>query len=419
LYPSILRRAKGLYSLVVIETAMLEVAAALEIVLARTTTRRVKLVKLQPTVAGLVLAESVAADLDSPPFAKSMMDGYAVRSSDPVGVGLRVIEEVAAGRLPTLPVGPGEAIRVMTGAAIPEGADAVVPHEVTDLAGDIVRLREAFSVGTFVIPRGREMTAGQAVAPAGTVLTPVAFGLLAAVGRTTAIVYPRPLLAVLSTGDELIEPPAVPGPGQIRNSNGAMLAALAVRAGADRRYIGIARDDRAELMWLAQQGLDAADVLVLSGGVSAGKFDFVPEVLSDLGVETHFHKIRLKPGKPMLFGTRGNTLVFGLPGNPVSSLVGFELFVRPALRKMSGHAVAGPTFIPVPLTADLSATNDRPTYAPGRLEWTSDGLRVRPGAWFGSADLRAMLGVDALIRLPAGKVAFPAGTSVATLLLSL
>jgi molybdopterin molybdotransferase len=397
---------------------MLEVAAALEIVLARTTARAARLAQLQLAAAGLVIAESVIADLDSPPFAKSMMDGYAVRSTDRVGIGLRVIEEVAAGRLPTRAVGPGEAIRVMTGAAIPDGADAVVPHEVTELAGETVTLRKAVVVGEFVIPRGREMTAGQVVAPVGTVLTPEAFGLLAAVGRTTALVYPRPRLAVLSTGDELIESPTIPGPGQIRNSNGPMLAALADRAGADATYLGIARDDKAELARLARQGLESADVLVLSGGVSAGKFDFVPEVLRELGVETHFHKIRLKPGKPMLFGTRGNTLVFGLPGNPVSSLVGFELFVRPALRKMSGHAVAGPTFVPVPLSADLSATNDRPTYAPGRLEWTSEGLRVRPGAWFGSADLRAMLGIDALIRLPPGEVAYPTGTSVATLPLS-
>ena len=152
--------------------------------------------------------------------------------------------------------------------------------------------------------------------------------------------------------------------------------------------------------------------------MSAGKFDFVPDVLRELGVESHFHKVRMKPGKPLLFGTRGETLVFGLPGNPVSSFVGFELFIRPALRKMGGHAIFGPTFVPVPLAADLTADNDRPTYAPATLKWTPDGLRVDPAGWFGSADLRGLLETDALIRLPAGAVSHSAGSAVPTLALN-
>jgi molybdopterin molybdotransferase len=391
---------------------MLEVAAALDIVLSRTPAVRSESTQLSPALLGRVLAEAVASDIDSPPYTKALMDGYAVRSADGAAT-LKVIEEVAAGRVPTKVVGAGEATRVMTGAPIPDGADAVIPHELTELAGDVVRLAKAVPVGEFILPRGAEMTAGQTVLQPGTVITPAVLGLLAAVGRVAAEVYRAPRLAVVTTGDELVDPPAVPGPGQIRNSNGPMLLAQAARAGAEVRSLGIAGDDRARLAALVRDGL-TADILVLSGGVSAGKFDFVPDVLTELGVETHFHKIRMKPGKPLLFGTRGETLVFGLPGNPVSSFVGFELFVRPALRKRSGHAIPGPASVPVPLAAEFRTSNNRPTYAPARLEWTADGVRVRPVGWFGSADLRGLASADALIQLPPGDIAYPAGHPVQT-----
>jgi len=399
---------------------MLEVSNALDIVLGRTAALPAVSVRLSAGALGRVVTEPVTSDLDSPPYAKSVMDGYAVRSQDTLApANLTVIEEVPAGRMPTRSVGPGQAARVMTGAPIPDGADAVIPHEEVQASGDMVRVARAVKPGTFILPRGREMRAGDVVIPAGTVLTPVAFGLLAAVGRTDVRVHPAPRLAIISTGDELVEPPTRPGPGQIRNSNGPMLVALAALAGAEARYLGIARDDKAGLAMLVRDGLDQSDVLVLSGGVSAGKFDFVPDVLRELGVESHFHKVRMKPGKPLLFGTRGATLVFGLPGNPVSSFVGFELFIRPALRKMGGQAIPGPTFVPVPLAADLNADNDRPTYAPATLNRTADGLRVHPAGWFGSADLRGLLVTDALIALPAGAVSYTAGFAVPTLPLNL
>jgi molybdopterin molybdotransferase len=280
-------------------------------------------------------------------------------------------------------------------------------------------LEKVVPPGQFVLRQGREMRAGEVVVPAGTVLGPAALGLLAAVGRTEARLYPAPRVSILSTGDEVVEPEQRPGPGQIRNSNGPMLQALTARAGATPHYLGISRDDPATLARLVRQGLDEGDVLVLSGGVSAGKFDFVPGVLREAGVEAHVHKVRMKPGKPLFFGTRGNQLVFGLPGNPLSSFVGFELFVGPALRKLAGHATPGPTFVPVPLVSDLVAENDRPTYAPARLEVTPTGLGVRPAAWFGSADLRGMLTADALLQLPAGPVNYAAGTAVPALLLAL
>lgn len=396
---------------------MLEVGAALEIVLSRAAPLPAESVLLAEA-AGRVLAEPVASDIDSPPYTKALMDGYAVRSGDTgPGVTLAVIEEVAAGRLPTRMVGPGDATRIMTGAPIPDGADAVIPHEETEAAGDSVRLRRAAKPGESILPRGREMRTGEVVIPAGTPLTAQAIGLLAAVGRTEVRVHRAQKLAILATGDELVEADERPGPGQIRNSNGPMLSALAGRAGCVVEYLGIAPDEREGLRRLVARGLDSADVLVLAGGVSAGKFDLVPDVLKELGVTAHFHKVRLKPGKPLLLGTRENTLVFGLPGNPVSSFVGFELFVRPALRKMMGEARPGPLFVPVPLAAPVTAKSDRPTYAPARLE-TTEVLRVRPGNWFGSADLRGLLTADALVCIPAGNVELAAGEPLPTLFLS-
>jgi molybdopterin molybdotransferase len=230
--------------------------------------------------------------------------------------------------------------------------------------------------------------------------------------------YPSPRVAIVSTGDELVEPMMKPMAGQIRNSNGTMLVAQCVRAGALPRYLGIAIDKREVLLSLIREGLQTTDVVVLSGGVSAGKLDLVPGVLEELGVQTHFHKVNLKPGRPLLFGTKGQTLVFGLPGNPVSSFVCFELVIRPALRKLRGHTHAGPDFTAIPLASKFETDNNRPTFGPGKLIATPDGLKLEPIDWFGSADLRALSGANALWSVDAGKHAFAVGDRVPTLLLN-
>lgn len=361
---------------------------------------------------GRVLAADVASDMDVPPYDKSMMDGYAVRSVDLTEgrAVLSVIEEVLAGQTPRLPLGPGQATRIMTGAPVPVGADAVIPVEHTQaIEGAQVRIEHRpLKIGHNILYRAREMKTGDRVLAAGTVLQPAEIGLLATIGRAIVRAYPRPQVVVLPTGDELVEAPQMPGPGQIRNSNGPMLLAQVARAGGVPHYPGIARDRLDHLRPLIAEGLKA-DVLVLSGGVSAGKVDLVPDVLREHNVEAHFHKVEMKPGKPVLFGTCGARLVFGLPGNPVSSLVCFELFVRPALRRLMGHTDDGPRVVSLPLSEDFAYRTDRPTYYPAQVLPADSGWCVRPVAWFGSADLRALCGTNALILFPAGDHRHAAG----------
>jgi molybdopterin molybdotransferase len=371
---------------------------------------------------GAVLAAPIVSDLDSPPYTKSMMDGYAVRAADIAGVTatLRVIEEVAAGQIPTKFVQAGEATRIMTGAPIPNGADAVVMIERTEPVGpNEVRLLAPAMSGQNIMARGTEMKAGEVVLKRGSILAPQDFGLLASVGRTSVSVHPMPSVAILSTGDEIVEPPDRPGPGQIRNSNGSMLRAQVVRAGGDPQYLGIARDDAIPLRKEIERGLNEAEVLILSGGVSAGAFDLVPGVLQELGVESHFHKVALKPGKPIFFGTRGNKLVFGLPGNPVSSFVCFELFIRTALQLLQGQTEPGPRITRLPIVAEFTTDNDRPTFWPARTEIGRDigVFQVRALPWQGSADLRALHGADALLAIPPGQQHYAANEPVPVILL--
>jgi molybdopterin molybdotransferase len=396
---------------------LLSVAEAQAIVLRQTRPLPDQLATLMAAaLGGNVLAADVASDLDMPPYDKALMDGYAVRCADlPEGRGeLRVLEEITAGQTPRQRLGPGTASRIMTGAPIPPGADAVVIVERTRMGDDgRVRIEDRPPrPGQNVLPRGREMRAGEVVLKTGSVLRPQEIGMLAAVGWPTVPVVPRPRIAVLSTGDELVEAPQRPGPGQIRNSNGPMLVALAARDG-ESRYLGIAGDRLDSLAPLVDEGL-RYDALILSGGVSAGKLDLVPGVLQGAGVTAHFHKVAMKPGKPVLFGTRDDaegrrTLVFGLPGNPVSSLACYALFVRPGLRRLAGHADAGPRTASATLAADFPYNTDRPTYHPAHLEAAGTGWRVQPVPWFGSADLRGLAGANALVVLPAGDHCHRAG----------
>jgi molybdopterin molybdotransferase len=391
---------------------MLAVADAQTMILRHAQPIAHQAVPLSDSVLGLLLAEDVVSDLDMPPFDKAMMDGFAVRMADVTQgkVVLKVVEEISAGQMPQIAVTVGQASRIMTGAPIPSGADTVIPVEQTKL---LEGARVAIETppprpGQNVLTRGREMRRGETVLASGSRLRPQEIGLLATLGRFTVSAIPRPSVAILPTGDELVEAGTTPQPGQIRNSNGPMLVAQTSRAGGVAKYLGIARDNRDDLRSRIHQGLHA-NVLLLSGGVSVGKRDLVPDALHEAGVIAHFHKVEMKPGKPLFFGTCDQTLVFGLPGNPVSSFVGFELFVRPALRRLRGHADAGPKMVEAILLEDYSYTTDRPTYHPARLDTTAKGFRVTVVPWFGSPDLRGLLAANALVVLPPGDLIHRAG----------
>jgi molybdopterin molybdotransferase len=372
---------------------------------------------LGTTAVGLVLAEDVASDLDMPPFDKSMMDGYAVRRAD-LAEGravLTVIEEIGAGQTPQKSLVPGQATRIMTGAPVPAGADAVVMVERTRLLEDgrVAIEDRPPEAGQHILPQGREMRRGEVVLHAGSLLRAAELGLLASVGRSSVRAHPAPQVAILPTGDELVEPGMPVGPGAIRNSNAPMLVAQVFRTGGVAQYLGIARDNLESLRPLVARGLEA-DVLVLSGGVSAGKRDLVPEVLAEAGVEPHFHKVKMKPGKPVFFGTRARqdrppTLVFGLPGNPVSALVCFELFVHPALARMAGHSRPEPVVVSAALLEDFAYSTDRPTYHPARVEPSPQGWCFHPVPWFGSADLRGLTQANAFALFPPGQHRHRAG----------
>jgi molybdopterin molybdotransferase len=377
---------------------------------------------------GLVLAEEIVSDIDSPPFDKALMDGFAVRSSD-VQEGassLRVIEQVNAGQVPSKRLAGGEAIQIMTGAPMPQGADAVVPVEATeqDLAEKVVKVTLAhLPSGANVLRRGTSAKIGEKLMSAGRLLRPQELGALAELGRHELSIRPRPKVAVLATGDELVPIDHEPGPGQIRNSNETMLVAQIRRAGAEPVPLGIARDEPAHLRERILAGL-RADMLLLSGGVSAGQRDLVPAALESVGVHPLFHMVDVKPGKPIWFGRidpdlkpapeSGQTpcYVFGLPGNPVSSMVCFELFARTALRRLRGVEPADPQPVQAALAEPHTTRGDRPVYHPARLEGTGSGPVVSLVRWQGSADLQGTVAANSMARFPPGEATFAAGSRV-------
>jgi molybdopterin molybdotransferase len=382
---------------------------------------------LQPVVEssladalGRTLAEDVVADRDSPPFAKSLMDGFAVRNADLESsrAELRVVGTLLAGSTAAKRIEPGETYRIMTGAPIPEGADAVVMIERSRESGDHVILEDpGFRPGQNVMPRGRELTAGQVVLRRGHRLGPAEIGLLATVGFVHPKVYRRPSIAILTTGDEIVHPEESLGPAQIRNSNGSTVLALVQQTNAQPVSLGIVGDDRDALKSAISTGL-SNDLLLLTGGVSAGAADFVPGVLQELGVQQVFHKAAFKPGQPVWFGSRGETLVFGLPGNPVSVLVCFKLFVETALRVRQACSSPLPPIEFARLSREVAYPTARLTYHPAKRTWDGDGPVVEPVAWYGSPDLCALTKADCLLVLPATDSPHPAGAWMRVLPLS-
>jgi molybdopterin molybdotransferase len=352
---------------------------------------------------GRILREDVAADTDLPPFPRSAVDGYAVRAADTASAPatLRLVGTVPAGTFPDFRVGPGEAASIMTGAPVPEGADAVQMVEVSRESPDGVVLLEGVVSGQNVAPQAAEVRRGDVVLKSGTRLDAAAVAVAATVGSTRLRVGRRPTVSVAATGDELVHPSETPGPGQIRNSNGFSLLAQCRSVGIEARFLGVAGDTEESLRSFIRRGLET-DVLLLSGGVSMGRYDLVEKVLDELGIEILLDAVALKPGKPLVFGVgEGGKLVYGLPGNPVSTMVTFELFVRTALARLEGAANPVREILRARLLVGLTNRGPRRAYLPGWLRAGEDGdLVAEPIPTKGSADIVAFSKANALLIVP-------------------
>jgi molybdopterin molybdotransferase len=371
---------------------------------------------------GLVLAEDIVAQNDVPPFDNSAMDGFAVRAADTVDAGpdnpvvLAVTETLAAGHVADRSLEAGKAIKIMTGAPIPAGADAVVQSEHVEEADGAVKIFEPIRPGRNIRRAGEDVGAGDRVLTSGTALWPAEIGLLASLGRPEVLVHRLPRVAVLSTGSELVDVDQSLGPGQIRNSNSYSLRAQCKQLGIDAVALGIVPDDYQKTRELISKGLEY-DVLLTSGGVSVGQFDFVKDVQDDLGVERRLWGVSMKPGKPLAFGVRGATLVFGLPGNPVSAMVSFELFVRPALMRLMGYRKTTRPIYRAVISEDVVSGDGR-TYVVRVRAWRVDGVwHVSSTGAQGSGMLRSMVGANGLALIHGGPRGARAGEEVDFLLL--
>ncbi len=398
---------------------MIPVEEALEIVLREVRALPTEEIALEDA-PGRVLAEDIRSDADMPPFDRAAMDGYAVRAADVAAapVTLAVTGEVPAGAWPDRVVGPGEAIRIMTGAPVPRGSTAVQQVEKTRAVdgGRSVEILAPVAETANVAPRGCEVREGDLVLASGRVIGPAAVAVLASTGHARVRVARRPRVAVLVTGDEIVDVAVVPGPAQIRNSNGPALAAQARRAGAEVRLLGVAPDREAATAKAVGNGL-TSDLLVVSGGVSAGDYDLVGPVLEEQGVELLFTKVAIKPGAPLVFGRRDATLVFGLPGNPVSAQVTFDLFVRSALLRMQGARVVSRPGVEVELLGPLKNRSGRKAHVPARVRFEDGRLVARPVRSMGSGDMVSHSRANALVALDAGRMQAETGETAPAVLL--
>jgi molybdopterin molybdotransferase len=351
---------------------------------------------------GRILAQDVAARRDVPPWDNSSVDGYAVRAADVTSasrerpVVLTVVDEIPAGRMPTKTVTSGCAARIMTGAPVPSGADAVVMVEDTSLDGDRVSIGAAPEVGDSVRRRGQDVREGAIVISAGRRLRPADVGMAASLGYAELEVGRRPRVGILATGDELIDVDEPPQPDRLYDVNSYAIAAQVAEAGGSPVALGIARDTRASLRDSLAR-LDGLDAVVVCGGVSVGKFDFVKDVLTDLGMVMEFWRVAMKPGSPMAFGSIGGRPVFGLPGNPVSSMVTFEVFVRPALLRMAGAGVLGRPAVAAELAEDVEAPAGKTHFVRVRLWRDGSRLRASPTGSQDSGVLTSMVRADGLL----------------------
>jgi molybdenum cofactor synthesis domain-containing protein len=398
---------------------MIPIAEAINLVLAQTSALPVESVAISESI-GRILAEDIVADTDLPPFDRAQMDGYAVRAADVANTPgpLKIVGESAAGAGWHHEMKAGEAVRIMTGAPVPVGADAVQQVELTrELNGDggagQVEILESVEVGRSIVRRADEIKAGQTVLRAGEEINAQTIATLASFGYAQVKVGRRPRVAVMATGSELVDVGQKPARDQIRDSNNYTIEAYAKLAGATVERLPLAGDDRDELKREMTAAIERCDVLVTSGGVSMGVYDFTKAAFKDLGAEIFFERVALRPGKPTVFGRIGKTLLFGLPGNPVSVAVTFNLFTRTALRAMQGASDPTLQHEHAVLARDLKGSPDRESYLPASLRTDEQGtLLVEPLKWGGSSDFVAFARATALINVPADVKRIAAGSTV-------
>ena len=383
---------------------MIPISQAIEIVLQHTP----KLVSEEVALPGAlnrILAADITADTDLPPFDRAQMDGYAVRAADVANTPaqLRIVGESAAGAGWHHEMNSGEAVRIMTGAPVPAGADAVQQVELTrepDGAGT-VEILESVEAGRSIVKQAAEIKSGETILRSGEDINAQKIATLASFGYSHVKVGQRPRVAVMATGSELVDVNEKPGRDQIRDSNNYMIEAYAKSAGATVKRLPLAGDDREELKRQMSVAIDDCDVLVTSGGVSMGVYDFTKTVFKDLGAEIFFERVALRPGKPTVFGRVGKTLIFGLPGNPVSVAVTFNLFVRAALRAMQGARETSLLEFTAILARDVKGSQGRESYLPAILRTDEKGtLLAEPLKWGGSSDFVSFARATALIKLP-------------------
>ena len=394
---------------VLIVSGLLTIEQAQGLVLARARPLAVEAVPVEEA-AGRVTAQPAVARVDLPPFPSSAMDGFAVRAADLPG-SLAVVGHVAAGRPSARTLEAGEAIEISTGGVVPAGADAVVPLEYVVQHDNAIEVAGSSTVGAHVRPRGGDVAVGTEVVAASVRLGPAQVGALAAAGIAAVDCVRRPRVALLATGSELARPGATLAPGQIYESNGLMLAAALATAGAHIETLPVVADDEAAHRAALERGL-AADMLVTSGGVSVGPHDLVRRIEAELGVEEVFWRVAIKPGKPVAFGVRGATLVFGLPGNPVSALVGCELFVKPALRALQGLHDPLPRIEWGRLASALRRNEARDEFVRARSRADRDGTILEPLSGQESHMIARAAAADALVHVPRGDGELAAGSPV-------
>ncbi|HWX54454.1 MAG TPA: gephyrin-like molybdotransferase Glp [Verrucomicrobiae bacterium] len=371
---------------------------------------------------GRILAEPILADRDFPPFPRATRDGYALRADAIriVPATLRVTGQVKAGSSFHGAITSGEAVEIMTGAPVPHGADAVVMVEYTSRAADQVVVQRTCVAGENIVSAGSEARAGQEMVPRGLRLGPAHIAVAAAVGKTTIKVCKQPRVAILSTGDEIVEASQTPGPFQIRNSNSYSLAAQVIAAGGEPVQLPVAPDEESKLTALVQQGL-MSDLLLLSGGVSMGKFDLVEQVLASLGAEFFFTGALIQPGRPVVFGQVARSPgqfvpFFGLPGNPVSTLVTFDLFARPVVESLSGAIPERRTAAKARLGKEIKTKTGLTRFLPAMLRGGVYDPEVEVISWQGSGDLMASARANCYVVIPPDRESLPAGEMVSILL---